>query len=154
MLQGKKNLYKGFSSFSCNDCVGLCSSHKYNKWNTNLSLFICLVIFEYCDNQEKICSQISVFTYIYVTDNYCQHQYIRKFTMHSLYNYCPYIVTHTFSISFSLLGSQFSWHHGSTWPLKCIRSITKFIVAICLAVVVIVLREVLVAYFFRWQPSS
>ena len=35
----------------------------------------------------------------------------------------------TFSIPSNLSGSQFSLHHGSICPLKCIRSITKFIEA-------------------------
>ena len=60
----------------------------------------------------------------------------------------------TFSNSFSLLGSQCWWHHTSVWPLKCIRSMAKFIEDRRPAVAVRVLRAGLQAYLFRWHPSS
>ena len=42
----------------------LCSSHRYNIQNIKFSLLIWRVIFAYLDSHEKVCSYISLFTYI------------------------------------------------------------------------------------------
>ena len=51
----------------------LCSSHRYNIQNIKFSLFIWRMIFAYLDSHEKVCSHISLFTYIntYIYINIC-----------------------------------------------------------------------------------
>ena len=58
---------------------------------------------------------------------------------------CPVCNQLTLSSSRKEYGLQFWWRHWSMWPLECILSITMFSDA---------KRIGLLAYFFKWQPSS